>query len=339
MPNLVRYARGATYECRPEEKTGIYYIHWSAGGRSKRKTTGTRDVREAQAFFDEWCDLTETTGVAAPRYTCDELFVMRYGADGGRAKYAWANLKPIFGHLEPKSVTQELEDRYVRDRGVAQSTIRFELAVLRAVWNFGVAKRLIKLEDTPVLKPLPPKSPPRERWLTDEEIDKVLAAAEQIGRERVRMFVWLALHTGARRTAICELRWPQVDFKVGVIHYLPPGAQQTRKRKASVPMSDALRGVLKEAYDRRTHDDALVIGSGGKINNSIGLLGTAAGVAGLTPHVFRHTAGTVMARNGVALWVIAKILGNTVDEVEKTYAKWVPGLHAEAVNVIGRRAA
>jgi len=339
MPNLVRYARGATYECRPEEKTGIYYIHWSAGGRSKRKTTGTRDVREAQAFFDEWCDLTETTGVAAPRYTCDELFVMRYGADGGRAKYAWANLKPIFGHLEPKSVTQELEDRYVRDRGVAQSTIRFELAVLRAVWNFGVAKRLIKLEDTPVLKPLPPKSPPRERWLTDEEIDKVLAAAEQIGRERVRMFVWLALHTGARRTAICELRWPQVDFKVGVIHYLPPGAQQTRKRKASVPMSDALRGVLKEAYDRRTHDDALVIGSGGKINNSIGLLGTAAGVAGLTPHVFRHTAGTVMARNGVALWVIAKILGNTVDEVEKTYAKWVPGLHAEAVNLMRGKAA
>lgn len=339
MPNLVRYAKGATYECRPEDKTGIYYIHWSAGGRSKRKTTGTRDVREAQAFFDEWCDLTETTGVAAPRYTCDELFVMRYGADGGRAKYAWANLKPVFGHLEPKNVTQIIEDKYVLQRGVAPSTIRFELAVLRAVWNFGVAKRLVKLEDTPVLKPLPPKSPPRERWLTDEEIDRVLAAAEHPSRERVRMFCWLALHTGARRTAICELRWPQVDFKVGVIHYLPPGAQQTRKRKASVPMSDALRGVLKEAYDRRTHDDALVIGSGGKINNSIGLLGTAAGVAGLTPHVFRHTAGTVMARNGVALWVIAKILGNTVDEVEKTYAKWVPGLHAEAVNIIGKRAA
>lgn len=339
MPTLSRYARGTTYECRPEDKTGIYYIHWSEGGRSKRKTTGTRDVREAQAFFDDWCSLTETSVTQAPRYTCDELFVMRYGADGGRAKYAWANLKPVFGHLEPREVTQEIEDRYVRDRGVAPSTIRFELAVLRAVWNFGVKQRLIKLEDTPILKPLPEKSPPRERWLTDEEIDRVLAAAEQPGRDRVRMFVWLALHTGARRTAIQELRWPQVDFKVGVIHYLPPGAQQTRKRKASVPMSDALRAVLKDAHDRRTHDKELVIGSGGKINNSIGLLGTAAGVAGLTPHVFRHTAGTVMARNGVPLWVIAKILGNTVEEVEKTYAKWVPGLHAEAVNIIGRRAA
>ena len=339
MPNLSRYAHGTTYECRPEPKTGIYYIHWAEGGRSKRKTTGTRDVREAQAFFDEWCDLSEADRTTAPRYTCDELFIMRYGADGGRARFAWANLKPVFGHLEPREVTQALEDKYVRDRGVAPSTIRFELSILRAVWNHAVKTRVLRTEDTPVLAPLPPASPPRARWLTDVEIDKVLAAAEGPGRDRVRMFSWLALHTGARRTAICELRWPQVDFKVGVIHYLAPGAQQTRKRRASVPMSDALRGVLREAYDRRTHDDALVIGSGGKINSAIDRLGAAAKVSGLTPHVFRHTAGTVMARNGVALWVIAKILGNTVEEVEKTYAKWVPGLHAEAVNIIGRRAA
>ena len=339
MPNLSRYAHGTTYECRPEPKTGIYYIHWSEGGRSKRKTTGTRDVREAQAFFDEWCDLTETAGTQAPRYTCDELFVMRYGIDGGRAKYAWAALKPWFGDKEPKAITQADLDRYAAARAVAPSTLRFEMAVLRAVWNHAVKTRVIKLEDTPVLAPLPAASPPRERWLTDEEIDKVLAAAEHPGRERVRMFSWLALHTGARRTAICELRWSQIDFKVGVIHFLPPGAQQTRKRKASVPISKGLRVVLEEAYARRAGAHALVIGTGGKINSAIERLGTAAGVEGLTPHVFRHTAGTVMARNGVPLWVIAKILGNTVEEVEKTYAKWVPGLHADAVNIIGRRAA
>lgn len=337
MPNLSRYAHGLTYECRPEPKTGIYYIHWSEGGRSKRKTTGTRDVREAQAFFDEWCDLSASVD-AAPRYTCDELFAMRYSEKDERANAAWANLKPVFGHLQPKEVTQAIEDRYVAARRVAPSTIRYELSVLRAAWNHAVKQRVIKFEDTPVLKPLPAKSPPRERWLTDAEIERVLSAAETLG-DRVRLFVWLALHTGARRTAIQELRWPQVDFKVGVIHYLAPGAQQTRKRRASVPMSDALRGVLEEAYRSRAHDDALVIGSGGKINAAVSRLGTAAKVSGLTPHVFRHTAGTVMARNGVALWVIAKILGNTVEEVEKTYAKWVPGLHAEAVNIIGRRAA
>jgi len=339
MPNLSRYAHGTTYECRPEPKTGIYYIHWSADGRSKRKTTGTRDVREAQAFFDEWCDLTETVDKSAPRYTCDELFVMRYGADGGRVKYAWASLKPWFGAKEPRDISQADLDRYAAARAVAPSTLRFEMAVLRAIWNHAVKTRVIKLEDTPVLAPLPAASPPRERWLTDEEIDKVLAAAEHPSRERVRMFSWLALHTGARRTAICELRWNQVDFTVGVIHFLAPGAQQTRKRRASVPMSDALRGVLKDAYDRRTGPQALVIGTGGKINESIRRLGEAAGVSGLTPHVFRHTAGTVMARNGVALWVIAKILGNTVEEVEKTYAKWVPGLHADAVNLMRGRAA
>ena len=339
MPNLIRYARGTTYECRPEPSTGIYYIHWSESGRSKRKTTGARDVREAQAFFDEWCSLTETEGAQAPRYTCDELFVMRYGADGGRAKYAWANLKPVFGHLEPRQITQDMEDGYVKARGVAQSTIRFELAVLRAVWNHAVKTRKIRLEDTPVLAPLPAPSPPRERVLTDEEIDRVLAEAEKPGRERARLFTWLALHTASRRTALQELRWPQVDFKAGVVHLLPPGAQQTRKRRASVPMSDALRAVLFEAYERRSHDKALVIGSGGRVNSSLERLGAAAKVDGLTPHVFRHTAATIMVRNGVPIWVVSRILGNTVEEVEKTYAKWIPNLHADAVNIIGRRAA
>jgi len=45
---------------------------------------------------------------------------------------------------------------------------------------------------------------------------------------------------------------------------------------------------------------------------------------GISPHVIRHTAATHMARNGVPLWKIAKILGNTLAMVEKVYAKWSP---------------
>jgi integrase len=51
----------------------------------------------------------------------------------------------------------------------------------------------------------------------------------------------------------------------------------------------------------------------------------------------RHTAATIMARNGVSLWVIAQILGNTLEQVEKNYAKWQPGRHLDAVNLITHR--
>lgn len=338
MPELTRYANDTLFTCKPGPG-GVYYVHWSEGGRSKRKTTGTRDVRGAQAFFDEWCNLIDTDAGKPRRYTCDELFEMRYGDRDPRVTAAWANLKPHFGHLTPAEVTQAVEDAYKVKRGVAPSTLRYELSILRACWNGAVKARLLRVEDTPVLRPLPAPSPPRERVLTEDELDRVLAAAERPGRDRVRLFVWLAAHTGARRNAICDLRWPQVDFDMKVVHFLPEGARQTRKRRASVPMSDALHAVLKEAYERRAHDNALVIGSGGKINSAVAALGKLAGVSGLTPHVFRHTAGTIMLKNNVSIWTVANILGDTVETVEKTYAKWVPNDYASAVNVIGRPAA
>ncbi len=40
-----------------------------------------------------------------------------------------------------------------------------------------------------------------------------------------------------------------------------------------------------------------------------------------------------MARRGVPLWIIAKVLGNTVATVEKTYAKHAPEDLRAAVNI------
>jgi integrase len=228
MQTLRKFAQGRWYECRPASN-GTFYVHWTEGGRSKRKTTGARSLDGAQAFLDEWCSL-----IASPNpgriLTCADLWPLKYPPGrNARADDAWKNL-----------------------------------------------------------------------------------------------FLWLALHTAARRTAIQELRWDQVDFDIDVIHYLPDGAVQSRKRKASVPISETLKPVLEEAWRRRLSDTSLVIGSGGKINEPLRLVAEKAGVAGVTPHVMRHTAATIMARNGVSIWVIAQVLGNTVEQVEKVYAKWTP---------------
>lgn len=340
MPSIKRYAGGKLYECRPA-KNGVYYVHWTDDGRSKRQSTGARAVREAQAFLDEWCDLIDMEGTKGRSrgLTCAKLWEMKYKDAGERYDTAWANLGPHFGNLKPSQVTAEVEKDYRAKRKAAPSTLRMELAVLRASWNAAVRKKILNANDLHALGPLPPSSPPRSRALSEAEIDRLFKAADHPQRERVRLFLWLALHTAARRTAIQELRWDQVDFDIDVIHYLPDGAVQSRKRKASVPISETLKPVLEEAWKRRLSDTSLVIGSGGKINEPLRLVAEKAGVAGVTPHVMRHTAATIMARNGVSIWVIAQVLGNTVEQVEKVYAKWTPGRHTSAVNVIGRRAA
>lgn len=328
-----KFARGRWYECRPNDR-GVFTIYWSEGRRSRRQSTGQRDLLAAQAFFDEWLTL-ETVAEPAKALTCADLWARKYGKTTERNRAAWRHLEPVFGHKRPIDVTKADEALYIRNRKAAQSTVRLELCLLRAAWNAAVKERLISPADVPVLDSLPPPSPPRERWLRDDEVQRLFAAAE--GHERVRLFLWLALETGARRTAIQDLTWDQVDFEIGVIHYLPEGAKQSRKRKASVPISRALRPVLEAAY--ATRDSKTVIGPGARINEPLRLIAVKAGVKGVTPHVLRHTAATRMARAGVSLWLISRVLGNTIEQVEKTYAKYQPDMAREAVEAISGRAA
>lgn len=330
MREITRYSEGRRYVCKPVE-SGVWYIFWSENRRSRRTSTGTKDETEADAFLDEWLKLDEKMGAAL---TCRDLWELKYPdmTPDHRCYYAGKPLMSHFGDLRPRDVTQAREDEYIRKRGVAQSTIRLELSVLRASWNNGLKKRLLTEKDLPVLGPLPEPSPPRDRWLRDDEAALLLATAEELEERRVWAFLNLALETAARRTAIQELTWEQVDWETGVIHYLKPGARQSRKRRASVPISDKLKPVLQELYD--TRKDGYVIGAGARVNIALAKVAKHAKIEGVSPHVLRHTAATRMARRGVPLWIIAKILGNTVEQVEKVYAKHAPEMLLDGVNAI-----
>lgn len=333
MQTLRRLHNGTWFECRPASN-GVWYIHWSEQRRSRRESTRETEVAAASAYFDEWLILRDRAPNSV--LTCRDLFDAKYGlttGSAGRAGHAWLHLEPVFGALSPSDVTQTLVDRYIdrRRRDAAASTVRYEIACLYASWNRAVRHRHLASTDLPVLDAPPPGSPPRERWLNDAEIEKLMAAAS--GSPRVSLFLWLALDTAGRRTAICELTWEQIDFETGVIHLNPPGRQQTRKRRASVPMSKRLRAVLQTAH--ATRSSRYVLGSAAPINSALAGVAARSGVAGVTPHVLRHTAATHMARRGVSLWIIAKILGNTLEQVEKVYAKFAPDFARDAVEQIG----
>jgi integrase len=234
------------------------------------------------------------------------------------------------------------------------ATIRRELAILRACFNWcsdpTERKPIISRADVPGFA-LPADSEPRDRWLKEDEIKRLLAAAEagRVGGRlsRVERFLWLALETAGRKQALLDLTWDRVDFETNVIHLALPGRKQTKKRRASVPISRALRPVLERAYNERTNDR--VLDHGAEVWASVQSVAAAAGfgppqgprltgtkpkATGISPHVMRHTAATHMARRGVPLWKIGKILGDNLATVEKTYAKHCPDDLREAVDMI-----
>jgi len=313
--------------------------------------------------------------------TCDELWAT-YDAlhiqKNVVGKYTqnnnWANLRPVFGHLKPSEISQRVVDGYVQKRQAGlvgkqptkdgepllpakDATIRRELGALRACLNWCAKdeRKLIAKTDVPTYT-LPEEGEPKDRWLRSSEIDAMLSAAREMREARKdechrysrgERFLWLALHTAARKQAIYELTWDRVDFEIGMIHYDVPGRKKTKKRRAAVPISAALMPVLQQAYKERENE--FVMTNKGEMWATIQSIAVRAGLGvrgqpakngnkpkatGISPHTLRHTAATHMARRGVPLYTIAGVLGNTMAMVEAIYAKHCPAAMRDAVNMI-----
>jgi len=351
-----------------QHDNGVWYIHWSEKRRSKRHSTGKKVLADAQAYFAHWLlaerqirpesaastlKVAEIWGEYFTRHVLAETVAVE------TAEWAWKNLKVHFADLTLPEITQQTIDDYEKRRAVGaskhvdfrgalkpgigrparSSTVRRELAALRASWGWASdpKRKIILPADLPVFD-LPDEGEARDRWLRRDEIDRLfLSAAERRGNRmsRVERFLWLALETAARKTAIYELTWDRVDFEAGVIDFNVPGRRRTKKRRAVVPISDALMPVLRRMYAERLGDtNGFVLDHSGDIRMSLERLAAHAKVPDVSPHVLRHTAATNMARNGVPLWTIANILGNTLAMVERVYAKWSADAGRAAVNKI-----
>jgi integrase len=345
---------------------GVYYAYWSDGRRSKRASLGTREESEAWERFVEWRRTERETGDTPNQNTVEQLWT-EYELKHVRTKvaspasfaYAWNNLRPHFGGLMPEAIDQNVVDEYERLRRLGKIgkpsvpvTIRRELATLRSClnWCANPNRKILDPKNLPAFN-LPDAGEPRDRWLRTHEVQALLTAAAagrgEDGRlTRVERFLWLALETAARKTAIYQLTWDRVDFETGVIYYDVPGVRRTKKRRASVPISSTLRPVLERAYRERTN--GLVLSSPSDLWIALQRVVERAGLGngqktthlnamkrtGISPHTLRHTAATHMARRGVPLWKIAGVLGNTMQMVEKVYAKHAPDGLADAVEAI-----
>lgn len=324
---------------------GVWYVHWTDGRRSKRESLGTRQKDEAKTRFAQWLIVDgQARGAAPVEYTVADLWtVYEKGhvvtlASPATAKFSWNNLASHFAHLPPRDVPGAVP-AYIakRSRTVKPGTIRRDLVQLRAILNWAAdARRGQPLIDPVPAFNMPKEGPPRDRWLTDMEVQRLYAASDD---PRITLFMRLALETAGRKAALLELTWDRVDFDTKVIHLANPSREATKKRRASVPISPTLLPHLEDAYAARRGGNLglYVLGRGGDVYQQIQRIAKLAKVPGVSPNVFRHTAATKMARRGVPLWIIAKILGNSLEMVERVYAKWSPEDLREAVNHISGR--
>lgn len=248
---------------------------------------------------------------------------------------AWIEFCECFNIVYVHEMTLSVQEQFVAWRRrshplgkpLSNGTINRGLDVLRAAcrdaWRRG------QLASVPFIQ-LVPKPPPRDKFLTQGEVQRLLAACEQ---PHLYRFVLLAAHTLQRPSAILGLRVEQVDLVWNRINFLPPGGVQSNKRRPIVPITSALRPMLEQAIAES--EAGFVIEYRGqpvrKIKRAFASAVHRAGLPEGTPGILRHTGATLLAAAGVPLREISGMLGHTTSQItEAVYAKRRPEFLREA---------
>lgn len=256
------------------------------------------------------------------------------GVDFGRLRTIATNICGFFGlDRDPQTLKRADISAYREHRladGVKDSTVRREFAFLKAAINHG--KREERLEKVPHIA-MPPLGQPRRRFLSEEECVRVM---RQPMPYRIRMFFVIAFATAARAKAIEELSWDRIDWANGLIDFRVPGVVYRNKRRVVAPISDSLYPRLESAYARRTDDYVIGLGERGKpsctwrgCKEDLKAIGIEE--RGVCRHVARHTVASWLLQGDpergippASVYDVAKLLGDTVAMIEKTYGHVQP---------------
>lgn len=347
---MARHSKGPTLAVND---SGYFEIRWSEFGRSRRVSTGAKDIQEAQAVLAGWI---HERGQAKDKAPSVRLVVETYIREKAPAEREQSSAKRILaglGDYPIDTLTAEKILAYVtartstkhRFRGelrpITSGTVAREISVLKAAINHAFRQRRITAAMVTHID-LPEKSPPRTETLTPEQERQLLAfvePAEGKKASRICRFVWIALETSSRRAAIETLLWSQVDFEAGLIRFdrEEGGKVRKKKRRVAVPISDRLRGMLERFYRERANDCVLTLTSSVYPiwARMIDKLATATGDESFRqkiPHDMRRTWATQAASNGVSLWDIAGVLGDSPVVVAKHYAHHLSDHLRGAVN-------
>lgn len=300
---------------------GKYAAVRSVNGATERVSLRTADLGEAKRRLADFQSKPtgETVGEIVAAYLADKDKTAIRAKD---LHGAWKQAAPTFAHLRPDQITRDLCRAYRDARyklGRKPATVRKELETVRAALNF------FKKGGEAVFE-LPPQPKAKERFLSKEEARRLVRAARPF--PHVRAFIVLSLTTAARQSALLELTWDRVDFARGRVSLaLGDDMDESRKRRANVPMNRRARLYLEALYRARTCDH--VIEWGGhrvkSVKKGFRAAVDRAGLSEVTPHILRHTAASWMAMARVDMLDISKYLGHSDMSVTlKRYAKVHP---------------
>ena len=283
-------------------------------------------LEEKTRTFDELMDRFEREHLVklASRQT-GQVFVKRFRASfGGRT----------LAEITPKVIADYKSSRYAV--GVKPASINRELTCLRKA--FSLAKREWEwCRENPMSRvSLEKGATKRDRWLTDDEEMRLLAACPLWLRE----LVLFALHSGMRLGEILALTWSGVDlFRRTVTVFRSKNGE-----RRTVPLNQTVMSLLTGKARVRHLKTTLVFPSRAgtrldpnHLRRALRPVMAKAGIVDGHFHDLRHTFATRLVQSGVDLYKVQRLLGHKSPMMTQRYAHHYPESLRDGVEILDRR--
>ncbi len=245
-----------------------------------------------------------------------------------REKIIYRNFLNFCGNILLANVSLKLIEAYkehlLKHKGFKPSGVNIELRHLSAAFSLAVKyeylpknpfKQMTKLK-VPKKKPI---------FLTPEQAATLLNHTR--GRS-IYQHIFIALHTGARVSEICNLKWEDVDLKNRTVKFFGKGSKER-----TVPIPEGLREFLSRL---ERGSEFVVTGSRNtkEIARQFREYADQVGLERFTFHNLRDTYASWLVQRSVNLKVIQELLGHESIQTTLIYAHLAPDSRFAAVKAI-----
>lgn len=234
------------------------------------------------------------------------------------------HLKPRWGKMRldeitAKDIAQWLAEK--RATGLAPATVEKIRIVFNRSFELALRWGTPGVTVNPVRGIARPKfDNARNRYLTADELAKLLKAAEGSANTQLRSIIALLLYTGARKNELLKARWADVDLERKT--WFIPVTKTGKPRH--VPLSQAAIDVL-EKLPRWPKCPWVIPNPGTRepftdIKHPWQTARDAADLGDLHIHDLRHSAASFMVNAGIDLFAVGRILGHADHQSTMRYA-------------------
>lgn len=366
---MPRRAKGPRLWLRPARRDGTgaitHFPTWFVLDGPDQRSTGlgigaTADEKEKalNAYLTEKLLDVRKVGLKDPtNIKVDEVLILYADekiakhSDPDKTKSRIRFLKAFWAGKMLSDVTGATCREYARTR--PEQAARRELEDLRAAIIYH---RREGLHDRIVSVVLPPRSLPRERWMTRKEAAHLIRTAwhhrvtagqgaVNYPHRHIARFMLVARYMGSRASVICsasiEPRRPKdkawIDLTNGVFYGRPEGERETSKRKQTVQAPPELLVHLRrwQRFGQRyvVEWNGKPVGSVKKghaaaVKNAVAMAAAKKTPMkfdpGVTQHTWRHSVATWLMQGGAPESDIADFLGMRVEVLRRVYGHHRP---------------